>query len=75
MEQMRKFRVWVGLCLALVLLVGLPGIGQARQKMRGRIEVNIFIVVSGEEIAEYAGDAHSFRSRAPALNVPPLRAA
>jgi Carboxypeptidase regulatory-like domain len=30
MEQVRKFRVWIGLCLALVLLLGIPPTSQAQ---------------------------------------------
>src|SRR5579859_8230341 len=30
MEQVKNFRVWVGLCLALVLFFGLPLISQAQ---------------------------------------------
>jgi len=30
MEQVKNFRVWVGLCLALVLLFGMPLISQAQ---------------------------------------------
>ena len=41
MEQVRKFRVWVGLCLALVLLLGLPGVGKA-QTTKGSISGVVF---------------------------------
>jgi Carboxypeptidase regulatory-like domain len=41
MEQVKKFRVWVGLCLALVLVLGLPGIGQA-QTTKGSISGVVF---------------------------------
>jgi hypothetical protein len=41
MEQVKNFRVWVGLCLALVLLLGLPGIGQA-QTNKGSISGVVF---------------------------------
>ena len=41
MEQVKNFRVWMGLCLALVLLLGLPGIGQA-QTNKGSISGVVF---------------------------------
>ena len=41
MEQVKNFRVLVGLCLVVVLLFGLPGIGQA-QTNKGSISGVVF---------------------------------